>query len=141
MGKNDILTKILAVAGTLLVWIPVLSPVFFSGFRLFSGRRFNFDYLLPAELFPLALVGGGLLLWAAWRARSRQKLIGWSLGIAVGLLVAGQAIAVVTGLASGAIEPTGWQWMLVIISLVGYTLALVAVGVGGVFLLRDIYKK
>jgi peptidoglycan/LPS O-acetylase OafA/YrhL len=94
-----------------------------------------FDYLMPAELFPLALAGGCLLIWAALRARSRRGL-----GIAAGLLVVGQVLAVVTGLASGETEPAGWQWALVLASIAGYSLALVVVGVGGLLLLRDLFK-
>jgi hypothetical protein len=62
MEKKDVLTKILAIVGTVLVWIPILAPVVFSVIRFIAQRRFRFDYLMPAELFPAALVGGGLLL-------------------------------------------------------------------------------
>ena len=140
MAKKDIFTKVLAIVGTVLVWIPVLAPVLFSTLGFISRRVFRFDYLMPAELFPVALVGGGLLLWAALRARSRRGLIGWGLGIAVGFLVGGQALAVVTGLASGATEPTGWRMALVLGSLGVYALALVVMGVGGVLLVRDLFK-
>ena len=46
----------------------------------------------------------------------------------------------VTGLASGETEPGGWQWVLVLASLAIYSLALAAVGVGGILLLRDLFK-
>ena len=141
MEKKSIITKILAVAGTVLVWFPVLAPFLVSADAIFTIRRFRFDYLLPAELFPIALVGGGLLIWAAVRARSRLALIGWGLGIAVGLLGGSQILAIVTGLASGAVEATGWRWILVLAPLVLYSLALVVVGIGGVLLLRDLYKS
>jgi hypothetical protein len=137
MEKKDVLTKVLAVAGTALVWFPILAPVLLSVVVIITRRLFRFDYLMPAELFPVALAGGGLLVWAARRARARQKLIGWGLGMAAGFLAGGQVLAVVTGLASGATEPTGWPWMLVLASLVIYSLALVAMGVGGVLLLRE----
>jgi len=140
MEKKGVLTKILAIAGTALVWFPILAPVLLSVAVIITERMFRFDYLMPAELFPVALAGGGLLIWAALRARSRQRLIGWGLGIAAGLLVGGQVLAVVTGLASGETEPAGWWWMLVLASLVIYSLALVAMGVGGVLLLRDLFK-
>jgi len=141
MDKRGTLTKILAVAGTVLVWIPVLAPVFFSIIALTSGRGFRFDYLMPAELFPLAFVGSLLLVWASLRARSRRKLILWSLAAGLASLVLGQVIASVTGLASGAIEPNGWQWALVLSMLAAYCLALVSVGVGGILLLVDLFKK
>jgi hypothetical protein len=141
MGKKDIFTKALAVAGTVLVWFPILAPVLFTAGLLIRARIFRFDYLMPAELFPLALFGGVLLVWAALRARARRGLIGGSLGGAVVLLVGGQAIASITGLASGRTEPTGWPWALVLASLALYVLALVGLGVGGVLLLRDLFKS
>jgi hypothetical protein len=49
-------------------------------------------------------------------------------------------LAVVTGLASGEAEAAGWPWALVLASLAGYTLALVAMGVGGALLLRDLFR-
>jgi len=140
MEKKDVLTKILAIAGTVLVWFPILAPVLLSVAVIIQERIFRFDYLMPAELFPVSLAGGCLLLWAALRRRSRRRLIGWGLGIAVGLLVGGQALAVVTGLASGETEPAGWWWALVLASIVVYSLALVAIGVGGLLLLGDLFK-
>ena len=140
MEKKGVLTKILAIVGTVLVWFPILAPVLLSVAVIIKERMFRFDYLMPAELFPAALVGGGLLIWAALRVRSRRRLIGWGLGIAVGLLVGGQVLAVVTGLASGETEPAGWWWALVLASLVVYSLALVVIGVGGVLLLSDLFN-
>jgi peptidoglycan/LPS O-acetylase OafA/YrhL len=104
-------------------------------------RGFHFDYLMPAELFPSALLGGLLLLWAAYRARSRQKLIGWSFGVAAGLLVAGQAFAVLSGLASGEAEPAGWLLPVAIAVIIVYILALLALAVGGILLLRDVLNR
>ena len=140
MEKKGVLTKILAIVGTMLVWFPILAPVLLSVAVIITERMFRFDYLMPAELFPATLVGGGLLIWAALRARSRRGIIGWGLGSAVGLLVGGQALAVATGLASGETEPAGWWWALVLASIVVYSLALVVIGVGGVLLLRDLFK-
>jgi hypothetical protein len=141
MKKINVFTKILAIAGTVLVWFPILAPILLSVVFMITNHIFRFDYLMPAELFLFALVGGGLLIWAALRARSRQRIIGWGLGIAAGMLVSGQVLAVVTGLASGETEPVGWRLVLVLASLVIYSLALVASGVGGILLLRDLFKK
>ena len=125
----------------MLVWFPILAPILLSVAAITKERMFRFDYLMPAELFPVALVGAGLLIWAALRARSRQRLIGWGFGIAVGLLIGGQVLAVVTGLASGETEPTGWPWALVLGSLGGYSLSLLVIGIGGVLLVRDLFKS
>ncbi len=138
--RTDLLTKVLAIVGTALVWFPILAPIVLSTIRFVETRMFHFDYLMPAELFPFALVGGGLLMWAALRARAYWKIVGWGLGIAVGMLVGGQALAVVTGLASGEIEPAGWPWVLVLATLATYSLALVAIGIGGLLLVRKLFK-
>jgi hypothetical protein len=140
MEKKSVLTRILAIAGTALVWFPILAPVLLSIAVIITDHMFRFDYLMLAERFPVALAGGGLLIWAALRTRSRQRLIGWGLGIAAGSLVSGQVLVVVTGLASSETEPGGWWWMLVLASLVFYSLALVAMGVGGTLLLCDLFK-
>jgi hypothetical protein len=141
MEKKNIFTKILAILGTVLVWLPILAPFLFAGMALFSRGRFLFDYLLPAEFFPVALAGAGLLLWAALKAHSQRKLIGWGLVSAVLLLVGSQGLAVVTGLASGEIEATGLWWTLTLAGIICYALALVVVGVGGLLLLRNLFRS
>ena len=141
MEKKDVLTKILAVFGTVLMWLPVLAPIILGVGSLVFAGIFRFDYLMPAEMFPSAVLGGAMLLWAALRTHSHRKLIGWGLVTAVVMLFGGQAIAVVTGLASGETEPTTWLMALVLGPLVIYALLLAAVGVGGAWLVRDLYKR
>jgi len=138
--KRGFFTKILAILGTALVWFPLLAPVLIGVVFFINTRTLRFDFLMPVELFMVALIGGGLLIWAALRARSHWRLIGWGLGIAAGLLVGSQALAELTGLASGEIEPAGWVGALVLASLVVYSLAIVAIGIGGLLLLRDLFK-
>ena len=75
MENRRILTKTLATLGTVLVWIPLLFTVVTSVIRTISTHILRFDYLMPAELFPIALVGALLLLWAAQRAHSKQNLL------------------------------------------------------------------
>lgn len=140
MQKRDGLTKGLAIAGTVLVWISLVLPLLFGLIRYIRAGRFLFDYLMPAELFPVVAVGAGLLLWAAFRARSQHKLIAWATGIAVAALIGSQALAVATGLASGETEAVGLPWALVLGVYAIYPLALIVIGVGGVMLLRDLFK-
>lgn len=139
MRKSGIFTKILAITGSILVSFPVLAPLIFGLLAFIVERRFRFDYLMPAELFLFALAGGIMLLWAALRAHARVKHIAWSLGLAVVLPVLGQVIAVLTGLASGAAEPVGWKWILVLAFLVLYDLMLIALAVGGFLMVRDLF--
>jgi hypothetical protein len=140
MENKGVLTRILAVAGTMLVWLPILAPILFSAISLIADDIFRFDYLMPAELGLFAFSGGILLLVAATRARSHVKLIGWGLGIAFVMVIGGQALAVITGLADGTTAIGGWQWILVLGSLAVYSLAIVAMGVGGILLLRALFK-
>ncbi|HCX79382.1 MAG TPA: hypothetical protein DG577_08205 [Firmicutes bacterium] len=139
MEKKGVLTKVLAVVGTALVWVPILSTLALSVIGSISNRVLRFDYLLPAELFPFALVGSLLLLWAALRARSHQKLIASGLGTMLVFLIGGQAIAIFTDLASGAAEPTGWPWGLVVAFLALYSLALIATCIAGLMLVKNLF--
>ncbi len=141
MGNRNVLTKMLAVAGTVLVWLPILAPLVFSALHLARAGQFRLDYLMPAEMFPVALVGALLLIWAAVRAHSQRALIAGGFGVAVVLLVGGQALAVVTGLASGETEPVGLPWAVVLGTLILYDAAVIAIGVGGALLLRELLKK
>lgn len=138
MNRRSALTRTLAIIGTILVWLPIAFMVLTSVIGSAQSGIFRMDYLIPAELFPLILIGGGLLFWAAWRARSRKRIIGWGIAVAAGSIVLGQALAVVTGLASGATEPTGWQWGLVLAAIAVFIGAVIAIGVGGILLTRDL---
>jgi hypothetical protein len=140
MKNINVLNKILAIAGTVLVWIPILAPILFAVLGFFRRHRFLLDYLMPAELGLLVLIGAGLLLWAALRMHVHQKLIIWTLVAAVVLLVGSQGLAVLTGLANGDTPMGGWQWALVLGMLIGYDLAVIVLGVGGVLLLRHLFK-
>lgn len=138
MDKMNGPTRVLALVGTVLVWMPILFTVATSVIGTISDRVLRFDYLMPAELFPIALPGAILLLWAALRAHSQQKLIGWGLAAALGFLIGGQVLAVASGLASGAVEPTGWAWAVVVASIALYSLALIEIGIAGILLVRKL---
>ena len=138
MEKNDAFTKMLALVGTLLVGIPIVAPFLFGALRFVRVREFLFDYLMPAELFPLVVVGGGLLIWSAVRARARWKILCWSFGIAAGMLICGQVLALLTGLATGRTEPNGFWWLLVLASIFLYSVLVVVLAINGILLLRGL---
>jgi uncharacterized membrane protein len=140
MEKKDNLSKGLAITGTVLAWLPILVPILLSLILLLVERVFRFDYLMPAELFFVALAGGLLILWAAFRVHSHQKLIGLGLVVAVVALASSQGLAVVTGLASGAQAAVGWRFAVVVTLLAVYVLALLVVAVGGTLLCRDLWR-
>ncbi|MCJ7519317.1 MAG: hypothetical protein MUO42_06560, partial [Anaerolineaceae bacterium] len=141
MEKKNTFTKVLAIAGTSLVWLPILAPILFSVISLVAERIFRFDYLMPAELFPLVIIGSGLLLWAALRAMRLTKLIGFSLAAASGALVLSQAAAVATGIASGRTEAAGLWWTLILALFAIFFLSVVLIAVGGVLLVRYLFKR
>ena len=140
MENKGTLTKTLAVAGTIFVWLPILAPILFSGALFIRAHMLRVDYLMPAELGLFAFGGGILLLVAALRARLHRKLIGWGLGVALVMMAGIMVIPVLTGLADGSTPMGGWEWMLVLGILAVYTLAVVVIGVGGILLLRDLFK-
>lgn len=141
MQNKGRLTKTLAVTGVALVWFPFLAMILTARIGVPEGPRFQVDYLIPAELFPLVLVGCGLLVWAALRARTRRGPIVWGVAIAVIALVGGQWLAMLTGLDSGETEPAGVGFAVVVASIAIYILALVEVGVAGIMLVRDVFGR
>ncbi len=141
MEQKNVLTKTLAIVGTVLVWFPIAAPILFSFVALATRGRFLFDYLMPMELFLFGIVGSGLLLWATLRAHSYVRFVAWGIGIAILMFVGISGFAEVTGMASGATEPTSWMWGIVITALIVFVLSIVLVGTGGALLLRDLFKK
>ena len=83
---------------------------------------------------------GLLLLWAAIRMHSHRRLIAWGVGLAVVLLFWTQALAEITGLASGAAEVATVWWVVVFTALALYSVAVIAVGVGGFLLLKALFN-
>jgi hypothetical protein len=141
MKKSDRFTKALAVLGAVLAWFPIVATIALSIIGSISEGTFLFDFLMPAELFPAALAGGLLLLWAAWRARRYLRAIGWGLVLMVGLLAGSQVVAMATGMATGETDPAGWPLALAVAGLAGYVAALIGVGVAGVLLVRDLFRS
>lgn len=135
------LMRTLAISGTILVLVPVVFMLLTSIAHLVRAGILRMDYLIPAELFLVVAVGGGLLAWAALASKKRQKEILWLLGLAIVLLFAGQGFAMITGLATGKISPDGWQFSLVMGLFIAYDLAVAALGIVGVLLIRDIRTK
>jgi hypothetical protein len=141
MEQKNVLTKTLAIVGTVLVWFPIAAPVLLSFVALATRGRFLLDYLMPMELFLFAIIGSGLLIWATLRAHSRVKFVAWGVGIAILMFVGVSAFAEVTGMASGATEPTVWMWGIVIAALIVFVLSIALIGMGGALLLRDLFKR
>jgi len=133
VDKTGVLSKILTVVGTILVLFPILAPLVLGFISLGVDGIYRLDYLMPAELGILVFVGGALLLWGALRIRLRQGQIAWGFGLAVG------SIAILVSF--GDVEPGSLKWAIAVGLLVTYTLAIMLMGVGGILLWRDLFKK
>ena len=139
--KKNFLTRLLTASGAVLVWLPILAPLIFSIIRLVSTGQFGIDYLMPAELGLSVLAGAGLLLWAAIRSRLFVKWIAISIGVALALLFGSQGVALLTGLASGVADPSGWRLAITMAMLIGYDLAVILLGIGGFLLMRELFHQ
>ncbi len=140
LKKNNLFTKILVVLGNILLWIPILFPFIFLIAAFVQKGSFLFDFLIPAEMFPSTLLGGGLLFWASLRTKTRCRYIGWGTGLALIMLFGSQVIANEGGLASGGAELGGGIWVIAFGMIILYDLALVLTGINGILLMRDLMR-
>ena len=140
MDKKNKITRIIVIGGTVLVWLPIIAPILLSLILLVARGIFRFDYLMPAELFFLILAGGVLLIWGSFRVNLYKKLFVWCFGSAIAGLFISQGMAVMTGLASGITEPTGWPLILVMFFLVGYLISVVVLALAGTRLSKAVLK-
>jgi hypothetical protein len=143
MPKTGGLTKGLAIAGTLLVWSPIVATLVTSILGSIRSMQFRLDWLMPAELSPLTAVGALLLLAAALLARARRGWVLTGIGISIGTIAAGSVIAQVSGLASGEVQPETAvvPWAMVLTAIGGYVAGVVVLGVAGILLLRDLFRR
>lgn len=138
MKGKILFTEILAIIGTLLIWIPILFPIFLTISRLITRQPFVFDFLMPAELFPLILSGAFLLIWVVFMAKSYRTVVLVIFGIEILSLVGSQMVAVMSGLASAEIEPTGTPWFIVTALIGIYNFSVIALGITGISLIRKL---
>jgi len=133
MEKKDTLSKLFAILGTALVWFPILAPLILGFVSLGMDGIYRFDYLMPAELGIVVFVGGATLMWGAIRSGLRRKIIAWGLGLAAG------SVAILVSF--GDVVPGSWQWGIAMGLLISYSLAIVIMGIGGLLLCKDLFKK
>ncbi len=134
------LAKLFALLGAVILWFPLLFAAAAAVIGSAAEKRLLFDWLLPAELFPAAVLGAIMLIIGAYISRRFCKFICLvSLLMAV-FLVAGQLTAVLTGLASGKIAAEGAVFNLVAALIAAYTLLLLADCIAGVKLTFALYK-
>lgn len=131
-------SRVLAIAGSVLAWLPIAAMIVLAVSHFIRSGRFMADYLLPGELFLVVLAGVGLLLWSALRAKTLVSLIIWAAALVIALLIFTQLAAVITGLASGEYEFTGWRMFLAGGLLIMYDLSVIFLGICGIKLISKL---
>lgn len=141
MFKRRSLVLTLAVIGTVLLWTPIVAPILFSLAAGLTRRGWHLDTLMPAELFPIVLVGGGALIAAAlWARALRMPITGAVIGSLV-LLASTQAFAEVTGLANRKEGHAAWVLPTAQVGLAGYVVLVVASAILGGKLVRRLVRE
>ena len=139
MKKSNMLVKICAVLGTVLVAVPILFMIVTAVVGFVMRGQLMMDYLMPAELFMAVFPGAILLLAAAIASRTNIRTIAWSFGIAAVSFVGTILYTMLSGLASGAVEAEGWPLYLSLIGIGIYDLSVLLLGIGGAVLCAKLF--
>ncbi len=141
MKARLVLARISAIVGSVLLLFPVVFMLVTSIPGSIMRGAFLMDFLLPAELGLLVLLGALLLLAGAILAKRQVRAVAVTLGLMVFTLVGGQLLAVVSGLAHGDREPGGPIFLTVIASIILYDIFTLLLGIIGVRLALSLFRK
>jgi hypothetical protein len=136
MKNKSLISKIIAITGTILVWIPIIAPVLLTIIFLIIKGRFAFDFLMPMELIFLVIIGAILLIISSIIMKFKWKIIGISLGTIISIFILGQFIAEITGIASGETEMTSTLYFIMITFVIIYIISLIILGISGITLVK-----
>ena len=135
MPKRQGFTRVLAIIGTVLLWLPVILVVVLTvGGVPKEVGWLPFSAVGAMDMFPVVVLGGGVLLWAALRARSHRKVLGLSLAAPVG--------SIVFGVVWSQPVPTGvWVLLVTMALIVLYWIGLLIAAVSGISLVRSLSSR
>ena len=136
MKNKSLISKIIAITGTILVWIPIIAPVLLTIIFLIIKGRLAFDFLMPMELIFLVIIGAILLIISSIIMKFKWKIIGISLGTIISIFILGQFIAEITGIASGETEMTSTLYFIMITFVIIYIISLIILGISGIKLVK-----
>ncbi len=139
--KHPKTAKILALTGTVLLWLPVLFTIITAVIGSIAERSFIIDYLMPAELFSVAALGSILLIIGTYLARKKYIRICITTLLMGACLAAGQLTAVLTGMASGETPAEGSVFIIVIALIIAYTLLLLVNCIAGLMITKRLFKR
>lgn len=139
MGKHDALAKSLAIIGTALVILPLLAPFILGLAAMGTLGGFRLDYLMPFEIYPVTLVGVGLLVWASFQAHARKAAVGIAVAGMIGGIILASISAQATGIANSVERLEMWKYVLTS-ALAAISLASqLGLAVIGTLLTRDLF--
>jgi hypothetical protein len=143
MGKKLLLSKILAIAATVLLLFPILFMLFTGVVGSIQRIQLLMDYMLPAELGFAVIAGAIGLLVAAILAKKYVKCVVWTLVATVVLIAGCTGLAAASGLASGRVSETEIPGVLAVVmgSLIAYDVAVTLLGVLALLLTIALFKK
>jgi len=139
--QKNALTKIFAISGTIMLWAPILFMFLTAIFGSIARKTLLFDYLMLAEMFPIVALGLVLLIFTTLLTRTFRKWFGWGSVAALVTLVAGNMIAVASGLASGTTSESGPYFAVVITSIIIFNILVVALAILAIVLVQRIFQK
>ena len=141
MKTKAVLAKVFAIAGTVLVWAPILFMLLTGVVGSISSKMLLMDYLLLAEWFFIVVAGLVLLFVSSLLGRTLAKWIGFTAAAGVIALALSMLLAQTTGLSTGAIAAEGWPLILVMGLLILYNVLVLAVGILGILLIKALFRK
>lgn len=133
--KRQGLTRGLALAGTALVWFPPALMAVLTARGVPGEVGWLPSFAVGAmDVFPVLVLGGGLLLGAALLARSHRRLLGWCLAAPIASIAYGVVW-------SQELPSSGWPLAITTGLIVVYWLGLLLAGVSGMSLVRALFSR
>ncbi len=139
--KHPKLAIILALTGTVLLCLPVLFTLITAVIGSIANKSLIIDYLMPAELFPIAALGSIVLIIGTYLARKQYIRICITTVIMGACLAAGQLTAVLTGMASGETAAEGGIFIIVVALIIAYSLLLIVNCITGLIITKKLFKR
>ena len=128
----------LALVLTIVSFLPLAIPVFFTVVELISSGRLLYDFLMPAELFLLTVIGGGGIVVLGVAGKISIKRLVVYLALDVASVGGAQVWAVLSGLAHGDTELTGVHVFAITIFAILFHLFALLVGLECVRICRSL---
>jgi hypothetical protein len=133
--------RVLTLAGTVLLFLPIGFMLLTSAVGSITRKQFLMDYMIPSELFPIIFAGAVMLTVASFRTGCRKKQSVFLLVIMCAALFASQAVAVLTGLASGRTAAEGLPLYTVLTLMALYNIAAAADIINGICMYKSERSK